>query len=287
MSLGDRDYFRNIIVSISNTRSPTAVCRTCFAWSRTCWMRISGTSAPFDVARRVRQPRRRSISAPIRWSSATVALGRDDLLPAARLALSGSRLRSPHRLSGGHQHPAAVQPGRDPQEAAQGPVRCLSRLRHRGLGEDRQAGDGQGDRRGPLARIRSSRPCSTIARRTCAIRRNCCAVSSPGHRDLCADQSAARHALERIQRQDRRADSGPRHADRHAAVEPGAGEQGGGDPRADRAVRSQPGQRIPDLHAGWRMEQLAVRAVAGRRPASPNGRDWIPARSSSTATPSG
>ena len=67
----------------------------------------------------------------------------------------GARLRSAHRLSGDQQHPAAVQPGRGPQEAAQAPVGCLPRLRHRGLGEHRQAGHCQGDRRRPLARIRS------------------------------------------------------------------------------------------------------------------------------------
>ena len=40
-----------------------------------------------------------------------------------------------------------------------------------------------------------------------------------------------------------------RHADRHAAVEPGAREQGGGHHRADPALRSQPGQRKSDLLA--------------------------------------
>ena len=41
---------------------------------------------------------------------------------------------------------------------------------------------------------------------------------------------------QQLQRQDGRADPGPRHADRHAAVEPGAGEQAGGHRRADSAV---------------------------------------------------
>ena len=68
-----------------------------------------------------------------------------------------------------------------------------------------------------------------------------------GYRHFAPIDPAARDALERILRQDRRPDSGRRHADRHAAVEFGAGEQGGGDRRADRAVRSQPGQRISDL----------------------------------------
>ncbi len=46
-----------------------------------------------------------------------------------------------------------------------------------------------------------------------------------GHRHFAPDRSAARDGLERIQRQDRRPDSGSGHADRHAAVEFGAGEQ--------------------------------------------------------------
>ena len=47
---------------------------------------------------------------------------------------------------------------------------------------------------------------------------------------------ATRHALEQLQRQDRRPDSGSRHADRHGAVESRAGEQARGHRRTDRAV---------------------------------------------------
>ena len=42
----------------------------------------------------------------------------------------------------------------------------------------------------------------------------------------------------------------------------GAGKQGRGDRRADRAVRSQPGQRVSDLFSRGRILELAVRAVA-------------------------
>ena len=110
------------------------------------------------------------------------------------------------------------------------------------------------------------RPCSTIARRTSRnstelLRRQLARLRPLRARSI---PQLVMHWSE-LQRQDRRPDSGARHADRHAAVESGAGEQGGGDRRADRAVRSQPGQRIPDLFARWRMEQLAVRALADCR----------------------
>ena len=100
-----------------------------------------------------------------------------------------------------------------------------------------------------------------------------------GHGDRAPVDPAAGHALVRVQRQDRRADSGPRHADRHVAVESRAGEQARGHRRADPAVRSEPGQRGPDLHRGRRMGQRAVRALARVAPASPGGRGWTPARS--------
>ena len=44
------------------------------------------------------------------------------------------------------------------------------------------------------------------------------------------------------------------------------------------------GSEYPDLFSRWRMQRLAIRAVADLRPASRTGRDWIPARCSSTAT---
>ena len=101
-------------------------------------------------------------------------------------------------------------PDENAQEAAQGPVGCLPRLRHRGLGEDRQAGDGQGDRRRPLARIRSAGGVrilrggrSQFGRTAAASARGLSAISRRSIPQL-------RHALERIQRQDRRPDSGAR-----------------------------------------------------------------------------
>ena len=104
--------------SISNTRSTTAICRACSAWWPMCWMRISGTSAPSDAGAVNLARHHHSTSAPIRCSSRYSAVGRDDMLSGARLAVSGSRLRSAHRLSCDQQHPAAVQSGRNAQEAS-------------------------------------------------------------------------------------------------------------------------------------------------------------------------
>ena len=64
------------------------------------------------LARRVR------LNTAIRYRSryavrGVFSLGRNDVLPAARLAVPGARLRSAHRLSGDQQHPAAVQAGRE------------------------------------------------------------------------------------------------------------------------------------------------------------------------------
>ena len=79
-----------------------------------------------------------------------------------------------------------------------------------------------------------------------------------------AGQRRARAALVELQRQGDRADPGARHADRHAVVESGAGEQGGGHRRTAAAIRSQPWQRRSDLHAGRRVELRALRALAGQ-----------------------
>jgi hypothetical protein len=63
------------------------------------------------------------------------------------------------------------------------------------------------------------------------------------------DRRFPRAALVELQRQGGCVDSGTRHADRHDAVEFGAGEQGRHHPRAGAEVRSQPRQRLPNLHA--------------------------------------
>ena len=82
-------------------------------------MRISGTLAPSGSgAASLAQPRR-STSAPTRWSSAIQLWAEMTCFLQLGWRFPGARLRSAHRLSGDQQHPAAVRPGRDPQEAAQ------------------------------------------------------------------------------------------------------------------------------------------------------------------------
>ena len=107
----------------------------------------------------------------------------------------------------------------------------------------------------------AARRCCNIARRTSRnsaelLRRQ---LTGYGNRAP-VDPGLVMHWSE-LQRQDRRPDPGPRHADRHAAVESGAGEQASGHRRADPAVRSEPGQRESDLFAGWRMGQRPVRSI--------------------------
>ena len=60
---------------------------------------------------------------------------------------------------------------------------------------------------------------------------------------IAAGRRRARTALVKLQRQGGRADSGARHADRHAAVESGAGEQGRRHRRTIAAIRPEPRQR--------------------------------------------
>ena len=116
---------------------------------------------------------------------------------------------------------------------------------------------GRGDRRGPLARIRSAGSAAILRRGRAQFGRAAAASDSRATTLSRPIDPAARHALERIQRQDRRPDSGPRHADRHGAVESGAGEQGGGDRRTDRAVL------IPARAANIRSTLPRVNSPAG------------------------
>ena len=160
-------------------RSTTAICRACSAWWPTCWMRISGTSAPsgvwrgefgstppFDIG-----PDSLVVGYSL-WAEMTCFLTLGWRFPVHVYDLHTAFL-------GDKQHPTAVRAGRGPQEAAQAPVGCLSRLRHRGLGEHRQAGHCQGDRRRPLARIRPRGGVQLLRGGRRASRQNCCGVSSP------------------------------------------------------------------------------------------------------------
>ena len=85
------------------------------------------------LARRVRSDtaiRRRSRHAVRRLFRS----GGDDVLPDAGLEIPGAHLRPAHRLSRGQQHPAALRAGRGEEQAEEGLVRRLPRLRPRGLG---------------------------------------------------------------------------------------------------------------------------------------------------------
>ena len=198
-----------------------------------------------------------------------------------------AHLRSAHRLSRGQQHPAAVQSGRDaeasrasacPTPAAPTGSRVgntsTRRRSRKDIGEGRWREYGTRGRprllRGRRAHVGAAAARATARPRPLAIAR----------------RRRARAALVELQREGGRADPGARHADRHAAVEPGAGEQGGRHRRAAAAVRPELRQRRSDLHAGRRVELRAVRALARRAPASPHGRASRAASSTSTATPS-
>ena len=100
----------------------------------------------------------------------------------------------------------------------------------------------------------------------------CCCASNCAAAPACRRRRRARAALVELQRQGGRADPGARHADRHAAVESGAGEQGRRHRRPAAAVRSELRQRRSDLHARGRVELRAIRAVA-----RPHRRDGVAA----------
>ena len=151
---GVEDCFRTIVVvdfeyEIDDGDLPHVLCLVAYVLDANLrhvdtirrWRGEFGSTPPFDIG-------------PDTLVVGYSPVGRDDVLPGARLEISDARLRSAHGVSRDQQHPVAVQSGRGSQEAAQAAVGRLPRLRHRGLGEHRQAGDGQGDRRGPLARIR-------------------------------------------------------------------------------------------------------------------------------------
>ena len=151
-----RKYFRRIVVldfeyEIEDGGLPNVLCLVAYILDENLrhietirrWRGEFGTSPPFPIDDDT------LVVGYSLWAEMTCFL-------AARLAFSKIRLRSAHRLSVGQQHPAAVQSRRETHQAAQTPVGCLPRLRHRGLGNHRQTGDGQGNRRGPLARIRSA-----------------------------------------------------------------------------------------------------------------------------------
>ena len=169
------------------------------------------------------------------------AMGRDDVFSRPWLAVSSTRLRSAYRLSGDQQHPASLRAGHQAHQASQGPVICLRRLWHRRLGDDRQAGAGQGDRRGPMARLWATHSVA-ILRGGCSRFGRAAAPSTHRPPQFRPCRSAACHALEQLLRQDRRPDPGQGYADRLAIVESRAGEQGSGYRRIDPTVRSQPGQ---------------------------------------------
>ena len=79
------------------------------------------------------------------------AVGRDDVLSRPWLAVS----RHVYDLHTAYLSVSNIllpyEPDEQAHQASQGTVLCLRRLRHRRLGNDRQAGDGQGYRRGPMA----------------------------------------------------------------------------------------------------------------------------------------
>ena len=107
-------WWRTSSTSISSTCAPSSL-----------WRGEFGATPPFDVGPDT------LFVAYSAWAEMTcfMTLG---------LEIPGARLRSAHRLSRRQQHPAALRAGRGEEEAEEGLVRRLSRLRHRGLGAHRQ-----------------------------------------------------------------------------------------------------------------------------------------------------
>ena len=175
-----------------------------------------------------------------------------------------AHLRSAHRLSGGEQHPAALQSGRGAQAAAQAPVRRLPRLRHRGLGAHRQGNDREGHRRRSLARLRPRGRLRILRRGRAAVGGAAApAIAGPvavSHRPASTHvlhwSNYSAKAIAQIQARGMPIDMPLWNLvqENKAAV---IGE-------LLRAVRSELRQRRSDLHAGRRVELRAVRALARR-----------------------
>ena len=269
--------------SISNTRSTTAIFRACSAWWRTCWMQTSGTSHHPALARRVR------LDAAVRHRPRHAGrrlqpVGRDDLL----LVLGWRFPVHVYDLHTAYLATSNILLPYDPDEVRKKPRKRLSDA-CRAYGIEgwenidkpemaKAIGEGRWREYGREAVFDY---CEEDVRNSAELLRRQIA----GHGNRAPVDPELRHALERLQRQDRRADSGPRHADRHAAVESGAGEQAA--VIAALIARFDPSQGSEDPiyspdgeWSSWRFEHWLVAAGITEWPR------LDPARSSSTATPS-
>ena len=185
------------------------------------------------------------------------ALGRNDVLPDTRLAVSGARLRSAHRVSGDHQHPAAVRARRETREAAQAPVDACCAYGIEGWesidkpGMAKAIGEGRWREYGREAVFEY---CEEDIRNSAELL--CRQIA--GHRHYAPVDPAlvirwseySAKTVARIQARGMPIDMAlwdlvqeNRMAVVAALIAP---------------VRSQPGQRISDLFARWRVERLAV-----------------------------
>src|SRR5262249_31439879 len=139
---------------------------------------------------------------------------------------------------------------------AQGPRRRLPRLWDRRLGKYRQTGDCQGHRRRPLARIRQGGRSRLLRRGREELGEAAARTTTPLLRSTRPHTTPRRRCatcptLVELQREGGCIDPGTRNADRHAAVELGAGEQASRYWRIITTVRPKLRQRRSDLHTRW------------------------------------
>ena len=210
----------------SNMRSPTAICPNVLCMVayvldanlrhvRTIrmWRGEFGSTPPFDIG-------------PDTLFVAYSRLGGNDVLHGVGLAIS----RHIFDLHTAYLAASNILLPHDPDEVRKKQRKRLSdACRAYGIEGWEQIDKetiAQGHRRRPLARLRPRSRLTIIARKTCARRHSCCARNCAGSRRFDRRQRRARAALVELQRQGDRADPGARHADRHALVESGAGEQG-------------------------------------------------------------
>ena len=282
--LGSKTAFAPSSSSISNTRSTTATCRTCSAWWRTCWMKTSGTSAPSDAGAASSARHRHSISAPTRWSSVT-------RLWAEMTCFMVLGWRFPVHVFDLHTAYLATSNillPYDPDEVRKKPRKRLSDACRaygiEGWENIDKPDDCQGDRRRPLARIRprgGAQYCEEDVRNSAELLRRqthaATAIALPSIPQLVMRWSELqRQAVARIQARGMPIDmplwnlvQENKPAVIGALIARFDPSQGSDDP-----IYSPDGE-----WSSW-----PVRALAGQLPVSRNGRDWIPVRSSSTAT---
>ena len=192
------------------------------------WRGEFGATPPFDIGPDT------LFVAYSAWAEMTVLQG-------IGLAIPSSHLRPAHHLSRRQQRPAALRTRHSEDVSRQRAWRppaalTVSRVGLASTKTPCAQAIGDGSWRGKY----SPEQILALLRRRRAHVRAAAARAAPRPPWTSAGRHRASAALVELQREIDRADPGARHADRRAAVEPGAGEQGRSHRRAAAPARSEP-----------------------------------------------